>query len=74
MAAPVKLASFDWEDPLALNTQLTEEEQMIRDSAHRYCQDQLMPRVLEANRNETFDREIYNEMGELGLLGSTMSG
>ncbi len=74
MAASVKLAAFDWEDPLALNAQLTEEEQMIRDSAQRYCQDKLMPRVLAANRHETFEREIFNEMGELGLLGSTIEG
>lgn len=74
MAANAKLASFNWEDPLLFNNQLTEEEQMVRDSAHRYCQDKLMPRVLLANRNETFDREIFNEMGELGLLGSTIDG
>lgn len=74
MAANAKLASFNWEDPLLFNNLLTEEEQMVRDSAHRYCQDKLMPRVLMANRNETFDREIFNEMGELGLLGTTIDG
>ncbi|MFT6989622.1 MAG: glutaryl-CoA dehydrogenase [Paraglaciecola sp.] len=51
---------------------LSEEERMIRDSAHQYCQDKLMPRILEANRHERFDREIMNELGELGLLGATL--
>ncbi|MGB0847727.1 MAG: acyl-CoA dehydrogenase [Thiolinea sp.] len=74
MSAATKLAEFNWEDPLLLNEQLTEEEKMIQDSAHRYCQDKLMPRILEANRHETFEREIFNEMGELGLLGSTIEG
>lgn len=64
---------FDWTDALRLSDQLTEEETMIYDSAKSYCQDKLMPRVLEANRNETFDREILREMGELGLLGSMLS-
>jgi alkylation response protein AidB-like acyl-CoA dehydrogenase len=52
-------------------TQLTEDERMIRDAARAYAQDKLMPRVLEAFREERFDREIMNEMGELGLLGAT---
>ena len=63
---------FSWEDPLLLDDQLSEEERMIRDAAHDYCQEQLLPRVLEANRHEVFDREIMNEMGELGFLGSTL--
>ncbi|MGE5149569.1 MAG: acyl-CoA dehydrogenase, partial [Rhodospirillaceae bacterium] len=63
---------FDWEDPFFLDDQLTEEEIAIRDAARDYCQDKLMPRVLEANRHERFDREIMNEMGALGLLGSTL--
>jgi len=62
---------FSWEDPLLLADQLSEEERLIRDAAHDYCQEQLLPRVLEANRHEVFDREIMNEMGELGFLGST---
>ena len=66
--------SFRWDDPLALDEMLTEEERMVRDSAHAYCQDKLMPRVLNAFRNEVFDREIMNEMGELGFLGSTIDG
>lgn len=67
-------AKFNWEDPLDLDSQLTEDERMIRDSARAYCQDKLMPRILMANRNEVFDREIMNEMGELGLLGPTIDG
>ena len=63
---------FDWEDPFFLDDQLTEEEIAIRDAARDYCQDKLMTRVLEANRHEKFDREIMNEMGALGLLGSTL--
>ena len=63
---------FDWEDPFFLDDQLTEEEVAIRDAARDYCQDKLMPRVLEANRHEKFDREIMNEIGALGLLGSTL--
>ena len=58
--------------PFLLEDQLTEEERMIRDTAKAYCQDKLMPRIIEANRNEVFHREIMNEMGELGLLGSTI--
>jgi len=65
---------FNWKDPLHLEHQLTEEERMIRDSTNRYCQDKLLPRILEANREERFDREIMNEMGELGLLGCTIDG
>ncbi len=65
-------AKFVWEDPLLLDEQLSEEERMIRDAARAYCQDQLMPRVLEANRNEVFHREIMTEMGALGFLGSTL--
>ena len=67
-----KPANFNWEDPFLLEDQLTEEERMIRDTAKAYCQDKLMPRIIEANRNEVFHREIMNEMGELGLLGSTI--
>ena len=63
---------FQWEDPFLTDEQLSEDERMIRDSAAQYCQENLMPRVLEANRNETFDRAIFTEMGELGLLGMTL--
>jgi glutaryl-CoA dehydrogenase len=64
----------NWDDLLLLNDQLDEEESLVRDSAHEYCQARLAPRVLTANREERFDREILNEMGELGLLGMTISG
>ncbi len=63
-----------WDDILLLDEQLTEEERMIRDAARDYCQERLMPRVLEANRHEIFDREIMTALGELGLLGSTIDG
>lgn len=63
---------FDWQDPFQFSNLLTEEERMIRDTAHQYCQDRLMPRVLTANREERFDREIMTELGELGLLGATL--
>jgi glutaryl-CoA dehydrogenase len=64
--------SFNWQDPLLIDSLLSEEERMIRDSAHQYCQEKLMPRVLMANRNETFDPEIMKELGALGLLGCTI--
>ena len=63
---------FDWEDPFFLDDQLTDDEIAIRDAARDYCQEKLMTRVLEANRHEKFHREIMNEMGALGLLGSTL--
>ena len=66
--------SFKWDDALLLDDQLTEEERMIRDMARDFAQDKLMPRILEANRHEIFHREIMNEMGALGLLGSTLEG
>ena len=65
---------FRWEDPLLLDTQLAEDERMIRDLARDYCQTQLAPRILEANRHEVFDREIYREMGALNLPGPTIQG
>merc|ERR1711884_833220 len=66
--------TFDWKDPLNLESKLTEEEIMIRDVAHQYCQEKLLPRVVLANRNEIFHRDIVNEMGELGLIGPTIKG
>ncbi len=63
---------FSWEDPLFLDDQLHDEERMIRDSARSFAQDKLMSRVLLANRHETFDREIMNEFGALGMLGATL--
>ena len=71
-ASPPKRAQFQWDDPFLLRNQLSEEERLIMDNARDYCQDRLMPRVLEAHRNETFDPEIFTEMGELGFLGSTL--
>ncbi|HNS86575.1 MAG TPA: acyl-CoA dehydrogenase [Parvularculaceae bacterium] len=65
--------TFNWEDPLSLETQLSDEERMIRDAARGYCDDRLMPRVIEANRKEHFDREIMAEMGAQGLLGATVA-
>lgn len=67
-----KRTGFVWSDPLLLEDQLTDEERMIRDSTRDFAQDRLMPRVLEANRHESFDRRIMNEMGDLGLLGATL--
>ena len=64
--------SFHWEDPLLLDTQLSEEERMIRDAAAEYAQGRLMPRIHDAYRNETTDPAIFREMGELGLLGITI--
>lgn len=65
---------FDWKDPLLLREELTEEERMVQDTAYRYAQEKLMPRVTEAFRNEHTDPEIFREMGELGLLGATIDG
>ena len=70
--ARAKPAAMIWQDPFLIDGQLSEEERMIRDAAHAYCQDKLMSRVIMANRHETFDREIMSEMGELGLLGATI--
>jgi glutaryl-CoA dehydrogenase len=72
--SPKEKAFFRWEDPLLLDDQLSDEERMVRDSARAYCQDKLMPRILMAHRHESFDREILNEMGALGMLGSTIEG
>ena len=65
-------APFDWQDPLDLEGELTEDERMARDTARDYAQEKLFPRVLKAYREERFDREIISEMGELGLLGATL--
>ncbi|CAO0802588.1 unnamed protein product [Mucor circinelloides] len=65
---------YNWEDPLNLEKLLTEDEIFVRDAARSYCQERLLPRVINAYRNEKFDREIMSEMGELGFLGSTIDG
>lgn len=66
--------SFDWEYPLLLRDQLTDEERMVTDSARQFFQKELMPGILEANRHENFDRNIMRQMGEMGLLGVTIEG
>jgi glutaryl-CoA dehydrogenase len=71
---PAEKPRFAWEDPLLVEDQLSEEERMLRDAARAYAQERLMPRILEANRHERFDRAIMTEMGELGLLGPTIEG
>ena len=63
---------FRWEDPLLLDEQLSEDERLIQNTARDYATDKLLPRIVEANRNESFDPDIMTEMGELGLLGPTL--
>ncbi|ORX60438.1 glutaryl-CoA dehydrogenase [Hesseltinella vesiculosa] len=65
---------YNWEDPLNLDSQLTEEEKLVRDAARSYCQEKLQPRVTEAYIQEKFDKDIMSEMGELGFLGATIDG
>lgn len=74
--ASVTLAggNFAWDDPLLLESLLTEEERLIRDSARAYAQDKLMPRTLKSNREETFDASVMRELGEMGFLGATLTG
>ena len=67
-----QILPFDWADPFDLDHQLTDEERMVRDTAHSYAQEKLQPRVTEAYLNENFDREILREMGSLGLIGATI--
>ncbi|QJQ94439.1 MULTISPECIES: acyl-CoA dehydrogenase [Halomonadaceae] len=69
-----QITPMTWEDPFRLIDQLDEDERMVQQTAQDYCQEKLLPRVLEANRHERFDREIMTEMGELGLLGATIDG
>ncbi|MFC3676135.1 acyl-CoA dehydrogenase [Ferrovibrio xuzhouensis] len=71
---PTSRPSFQWDDPLSLETELTEEERLVRDTARDYCQAKLLPRVKEAFREEKTDPSIFREMGELGLLGPTIEG
>ena len=65
---------FQWDDPLLIEAQLTDEERMIRDTARQYAQEKLAPRIRDWNRNETFDREVMREMGALGFLGAPLEG
>src|SRR5580704_2751405 len=71
-SALIKDAAFKWDDPLDLEGELSEEERMVRDTARDYAQEKLFPRVLAANRDEKPDLAMFREMGELGLLGSTI--
>ena len=72
--AAMRDVPFDWQDALRIDDLLTDEERLIRDSARDYAQGKLMPRILQANRHETFDLEVMREMGELGFLGATIQG
>jgi glutaryl-CoA dehydrogenase len=67
---PPNSSAFDWQDPLRFEDQLSPEERLLRDSTHAWCQENLMPRILEANRHAHFDQEILAEMGQMGFLGS----
>jgi glutaryl-CoA dehydrogenase len=71
--AEAAIGRFDWEDAFGLDAQLSDEERLVRDTARGYAQERLQPRVTEAFLDEHFDREIMSEMGELGLLGATIS-
>ncbi|SPQ24811.1 5d00be73-ca4b-4aa9-97fd-b30ff78e5f53 [Thermothielavioides terrestris] len=73
-ASASAVPQFNWEDPLGSRNLLTEEELAISETAERYCQEQLLPRVLQAYRDEHYDPKILREMGELGLLGATING
>lgn len=72
--AAMRDVSFDWQDPLRFDDLLTPEEMMIRDTARTYAHERLMPRILESNRNETFDIDVMKEMAELGFLGAPIDG
>ncbi len=72
MAKDASTAAFSWEDPLDLDDALTEDERMLRDSARKFCDERLKPRVLKDFRHETFDASIMREMGAMGLLGPTL--
>lgn len=66
------MSAFQWDDPFLFESQLTEEERLIRDTARRYAKDRLTPRIREANRHETYDLEVFKELGELGFFGMTL--
>ncbi len=72
--AAMRGVPFDWKDPICIDDLLTDEEILIRDTAHEYAQEQLMPRILEANRSEYFDIKVMHEMAALGFLGATIDG
>ena len=66
-----KWGTFNWEDPFNIESRLTEDEKLFRDAFRRYCDEKLMTRIVQDNRNNVFDRDIMYELGELGALGST---
>ena len=66
--------TFAWDDPLLIESMLTEDERLIRDSARTFAQAKLMPRILQSNRQETFDVGVMRELGEMGFLGATLHG
>lgn len=68
------MSPFQWDDPFLFEDQLSAEEKLIRDTARRYAQEKLMPRILRANRHETYDLNVFKELGELGFLGMTIKG
>jgi glutaryl-CoA dehydrogenase len=74
MAKQTKWQALNWQDPFALEQQLTEQQRMVRDTARQYAQEKLLPRVRDAFRNEQTDLAIFREMGALGLLGATIDG
>ncbi len=74
MNAPESRPAFSWADPFLFHDQLSEDERIVADAARTFCDEKLMTRVLEANRHERFDREVFREMGEMGFLGSTIDG
>ncbi len=74
MNAPSHRPPFTWSDPFLFHEQLDEEERIVGDSARTFCEEKLMPRVLQAHRDESFDRDVFREMGEMGFLGSTIEG
>jgi glutaryl-CoA dehydrogenase len=74
MAVKTNWTQLNWEDPFELDSQLNDEQRMVRDSARQYAQERLLPRVKHAFRNESSDPNIFREMGEMGLLGSTIDG
>ena len=69
---PSAESAFDWQDPLLINEQLSDEERLVSESTRDFCTTQLMPRIVEIHRHETFDRGVFREFGELGLLGPTI--
>jgi len=74
MATKTRWTPLNWQDPFELDSQLSEEQRMVRDSANQYAQSSLAPRVKQAFREENTDPNIFREMGEMGLLGATIDG